>query len=303
MKNKKNIVIVLLVILVLIALVCITKKVRENERIEDEGKIKIVTSFYPIYMMTKNITEGVEDVEVVNMAETTTGCVHNYTLTTDDLKKFENADIFVINGLELEGFINKITKSYEDLKVINTTEKFEEKLKEEHKNEHEINPHVWIAFENYKEQVKEIANKLSQYDENNKDKYNENLEKYLEKLEEVENRYKNELSNLEGQTVLSLNESFEYLGGNSNFNIISIETDHEESTLSAEKLAKIIEEIKDKNIKAVIIDKSDNQKNAQTIIKETGIKLVVLDSAMEGTELLDSYINTMKYNLELLKEI
>lgn len=303
MKNKKNMVIVLLVILVLIALVCITKKVRKNERIEDEGKVKIVTSFYPIYMMTKNITEEVEDVEVVNMAETATGCIHNYTLTTDDLKKFENADIFVINGLELEGFINKITKSYEDLKVINTTEKFEEKLKEEHKNEHEINPHVWISLENYKEQVKEIANKLSQYDENNKDKYNENLEKYLEKLEEVENRYKNELSNLEGQTVVSLNESFEYLGGNSNFNIISIETDHEESTLSAEKLAKIIEEIKDKNIKALIIDKSDNQKNAQTIIKETGIKLVVLDSAMEGTELLDSYINTMKYNLELLKEI
>lgn len=303
MKNKKNMVIVLLVILVLIALVCITKKVRKNERIEDEGKVKIVTSFYPIYMMTKNITEEVEDVEVVNMAETATGCIHNYTLTTDDLKKFENADIFVINGLELEGFINKITKSYEDLKVINTTEKFEEKLKEEYKNEHEINPHVWISLENYKEQVKEIANKLSQYDENNKDKYNENLEKYLEKLEEVENRYKNELSNLEGQTVVSLNESFEYLGGNSNFNIISIETDHEESTLSAEKLAKIIEEIKDKNIKALIIDKSDNQKNAQTIIKETGIKLVVLDSAMEGTELLDSYINTMKYNLELLKEI
>lgn len=306
MKNKKSLIIILLVILVLIALVSITKKVRENEQIEKNENIKIVTSFYPIYIMTKNITDGVDNIEVINMAETTTGCIHNYTLTTDDLKKFEDADIFVTNGLELEGFINKITKSYSDLKVINSTEELEKTIEnndENKKDEHEINPHVWISIENYKKQVKEITNKLSEYDETNKEKYNQNSEKYLAKINDIENKYKTELTKLENQTILTLNEAFEYLGTNAKFNILSIETDHEESTLSAEKLAGIIDQIKNNNIKAVIIDKLDNEKNTQTIIKETGIKLIVLDSAMSGTDILDSYLNTMKNNLELLKEI
>ena len=39
----------------------------------------IVTSFYPVWILTLNLTEGIEGVSVVNLAEPATGCLHDYT--------------------------------------------------------------------------------------------------------------------------------------------------------------------------------------------------------------------------------
>jgi zinc transport system substrate-binding protein len=60
----------------------------------DTGKTDekvIVTSFYPIYIMTLNVTKDVEGVRVVNMAPPSAGCLHDYQLTPADLKVIESA--------------------------------------------------------------------------------------------------------------------------------------------------------------------------------------------------------------------
>ena len=57
-----------------------------------DGKFRIVTSFYPVYIATANITKGVDGVEVINMTKPQTGCLHDYQLTTDDMKTLDRAD-------------------------------------------------------------------------------------------------------------------------------------------------------------------------------------------------------------------
>ena len=42
----------------------------------------LVTSFYPVWILTRNLTEGIDGMEVINMAASTTGCLHDYTLQT-----------------------------------------------------------------------------------------------------------------------------------------------------------------------------------------------------------------------------
>mgnify|MGYP002472180212 CR=1 FL=1 len=69
--------------------------------------INLVTSFYPIYIMTLNLTDGISNVSVTNMAENHTGCLHDFRLQTSDMKKIENADAFIIK------ISKKITKNYE----------------------------------------------------------------------------------------------------------------------------------------------------------------------------------------------
>ena len=50
----------------------------KKEEINEENKFKIVTSFYPLYIMTLNITNGIEDVTVSNMTDNNVGCLHNF---------------------------------------------------------------------------------------------------------------------------------------------------------------------------------------------------------------------------------
>ena len=295
--KKRNIIIILAIILLIVLLIVIGN-LNRNET-EKDDKVRIVTSFYPMYIMTLNITEGVENVEVENMADNQVGCIHDYTLTTSDLKKFENADIFVENGYGIENFSNNIKESYPNVKIIESASKITDTI-EEHE---EINAHFWTSIDNYILQVREIADRLKELDNANEAKYEENASEYITKLENLKTKYKNELQNLNGKKVVSLNEAFSYL-----FKFVGIEeelisTDHEQSALSAEQVKNVIDIMNNENIKTIIIAENDDEQNATAIANETGAKIYRLKDGMSGDGSINSYIDVMEDNLETLTSI
>lgn len=291
--KKRNIIIIIAIIMILVAVIVIGN----FNRIDDEknDNLKIVTSFYPIYIMTLNITNGAENVEVSNMAENYVGCIHDYTLTTTDLKKFENADIFVENGYDMEQFSQKIIDSYPDVKMIDSSTKITDFVQDGE----EVNPHFWTSIDNYILQVEAITEGLKELDSSNRDLFEQNKNTYVQKLQEL--KYSYEEFNFEENSVVSLNESFSYLFKFIGVNETLIETDHEQSSLSAETVREVIEEVKGTGIQAIVIGQNDDDQNAKLIASETGAKVYKLNDAMSGDASLDSYINIMKENFEILK--
>lgn len=291
--KKRNIIIIVAIVLILIAGIVIGNL---NRKDDIEGDIlKIVTSFYPIYIMTLNITNGAENIEVSNMAENYVGCIHDYTLTTTDLKKFENADIFVQNGYDMEQFSQKIIDSYPDVKMVDSSTKITDFVQDGE----EVNPHFWTSIDNYILQVEAITEGLKELDSSNSDLFEQNKNIYVQKLQKLKSSY--EEFNFEGNSVVSLNESFSYLFKFIGVNETLIETDHEQSSLSAETVRGVIEEVKETGIQAIVIGQNDDDQNANLIASETGAKVYRINDAMSGDGSLDSYINTMKENLEILK--
>ena len=291
--KKRNIIIIVAIVLILIAGIVIGNLNRKDD-IEGDS-LKIVTSFYPIYIMTLNITNGAENIEVSNMAENYVGCIHDYTLTTTDLKKFENADIFVQNGYDMEQFSQKIIDSYPDVKMVDSSTKITDFVQDGE----EVNPHFWTSIDNYILQVEAITEGLKELDSSNSDLFEQNKNICVQKLQELKSSY--EEFNFEGNSVVSLNESFSYLFKFIGVNETLIETDHEQSSLSAETVRGVIEEVKETGIQAIVIGQNDDDQNANLIASETGATVYRLNDAMSGDGSLDSYINTMKENLEILK--
>lgn len=291
--KKRNIIIIVAIVLILIAGIVIGNLNRKDD-IEGDS-LKIVTSFYPIYIMTLNVTNGAENIEVSNMAENYVGCIHDYTLTTTDLKKFENADIFVQNGYDMEQFSQKIIDSYPNVKMVDSSTKITDFVQDGE----EVNPHFWTSIDNYILQVEAITEGLKELDSSNSDLFEQNKNICVQKLQELKSSY--EEFNFEGNSVVSLNESFSYLFKFIGVNEALIETDHEQSSLSAETVRGVIEEVKETGIQAIVIGQNDDDQNANLIASETGAKVYRLNDAMSGDGSLDSYINTMKENLEILK--
>lgn len=296
--NKRNIIILLSVIIALVIIIVIGNISKQN-RIRDE-KTKIVTSFYPIYIMTLNITDGIDGVTVSNMAETHTGCIHDYSLTTADLRKFENADIFIENGQGIEAFSDKILSSYPNIKVIESSTNVTNAI---FVDDEEVNAHFWTSIDNYILQVKEITKSLKELDGKNSKDYEENSARYIEKLEQLKLEYKEKTEELKDKNVISLNESFSYFTKFIGMNETLIETDHEQSSLSAEIMKGIIEKINQEKIECIIIGENDNEQNANAIKSETNIKICKLKDGMTGDNSLNSYIDIMRYNLDVLSEI
>lgn len=294
--NKKIIVIILLVAIAIG--IAITASSNKKDNVENNNT-KIVTSFYPIYVITANLTQNVPDVEVVNMTETNVGCLHDYTISTSDMKKIENADIYIQNGLGLEVFMDKIVSTYPKLKVIDSSINILNKIEDEH----ETNPHIWTSIENYIKQIETISKKLSQYDEKNAVAYNENCTKYIQKINEQKQKYESKLQNLNGKKAICLNEGLEYLLKELKMNVTSVETNHEESTMSAEMLKNLITKMKNENIQIIVVDKDDNIKNAETLANETGAKIYKLDSSLTGELSVDAYINILEANFLVLSSM
>ncbi|MBE5889721.1 MAG: zinc ABC transporter substrate-binding protein [Lachnospiraceae bacterium] len=100
----------------------------------------VVTSFYPIYIATINVVGDTEGVTVKNMSEPQTGCLHDYQMTTEDMRLVSTADVFVVNGGGIESFIEDVVEQYKNLYLITATSNLElisEDDEEEHEHESE----------------------------------------------------------------------------------------------------------------------------------------------------------------------
>ena len=49
--------------------------------------LRVVTSFYPVYVAALNVTAGVPGVEVHNLTSPHIGCLHDYQLSAGDVRQ------------------------------------------------------------------------------------------------------------------------------------------------------------------------------------------------------------------------
>lgn len=286
-----------IVVLILITVIAVLNINRNRNVEQDDGITKIVTSFYPMYIIAENLVDGANNVELENMADVNVGCLHDYTLKTEDIKKVEDAEIFISNGQGMENFISKLIEANQDMDVIDSSANIQDIILDGD----ETNPHVWTSIDNYISQVQTIAEGLKQYDPENSSIYEENKKEYISKLNKLKSNFEDELEDLKNERAICLNEAFEYMGKELELQLTSIKTDHEESTMSAETLRNIINVANSENIKIIIIDKNDNRANAETIANETNAETYELNSGLTGSLDKDAYINAMKENIEILK--
>lgn len=299
----KKVVFVLLIICCFILCGC---GYQENKI--DENKFNIVTSFYPMYVATSNIVDGVEDVTLSNMTDVQVGCLHDYQMTTKDMNKLEKADVFIINGGGMESFLDKATSSCKHLKVINSSEGIlEEGEHEDGHHEHEEshneeNAHIWVSISLYINQVQNIANELAKADEKNADKYLENAEIYIEKLKTLKNEMHGKLDNLEKKNIVTFHEAFSYFADEFNLNVVAVIEREPGTSPSAGQLAKIIDEIKETSAKAIFVEPQYEKTTANVISKETGVPVYSLNPIVSGKLDKGEYERIMRENLKVLEE-
>lgn len=277
-------------------------------------RVNIVTSFYPMYIIALNLTDSVDDVSVKNMAENHTGCLHDFRIQSEDMKRIENADAFIINGAGMESFLDKVIESYPDIHVIDSSEGIEfiydthhheedsYNDKEDFDENHDVNPHIWVSISNYINQVENICRALSYIDPANREKYTENKIIYINKLQKLKTKMHSSLENLKTRDIITFHEAFPYFAKEFNLNIKTVINREPESEPSVKELSDTIEIVKQTGIKALFVEPQYPDTSAKTISKETGAKIYTLDPISSGEISKDAYINAMEKNLKVLEE-
>lgn len=270
------------------------------EKAKQDGTFRIVTSFYPMYIATKNITQGIDGVEVINMTKPQTGCLHDYQLTPEDMKKLEKANAFVVNGAGMEAFLDKAVKQQKNMKIIEASDGIE-LLREDG----EDNPHVWVSVTDAILQVKNIASQLAEADPAHADAYQKNAQAYIEKLEALKKEMHAEIDGLPNRNIVTFHEAFPYFAKEFNLNIVGVIEREPGSQPSPQEIKDTVKKIRDLQVKALFAEPQYPADAAAVISRESGAKVYTLDPVVTGDaddQALDAYIVAMKKNAEVLKE-
>lgn len=260
----------------------------------------ITTSFYPMYIATVNVTKNIDGVKVENLTKPQTGCLHDYQLTSEDMKKLEKSDVFVVNGAGMEAFIDKAVKQQKNLKVIEASKGI--KLIKDAEGD---NPHVWLSISKEIEQVNNIANGLAEIDKNHADKYKANAKEYIQKLKNLQEEARNELKNIKNKDIVTFHEAFPYFAEEFGLKIIAVIEREPGSEPSPKELEDTINKVKKMPVKVLFTEPQYPAAAAETIARESGAVIYQLDPVVTGeakTEAIDAYIHTMRENIKVLKK-
>jgi zinc transport system substrate-binding protein len=261
--------------------------------------LRIMTSFYPVYIATLNVAGGIPGVEVRNLTQPQTGCLHDYQMSPEDLVQLGAADVFVVNGAGMEAFLDKVVQQRPGLKIVTASDGIE-LIKGE--GEEGDNPHVWVSVALHLQQVRNIAAQLVLADPAHADGYSRNAAAYSARLESLRTKMHEGLKDIQTRNIITFHEAFPYFAKEFNLNIAAVIEREPGSEPSAKELADTIGIVKKAKVKALFAEPQYPSKAAEVIARESGAKVYTLDPGVTGPMKADAYLEIMERNLAELQK-
>lgn len=284
-------------------------------------KLSIVTTIFPQYDFTRQI---VGDHAEVTMLLKPGAESHSFDPTPQDIKKIQNADLFIYTGGENDVWVDGILSSMgesqpETLKLLDcvptVTEELVEGMEQAHEEdeahaeeEEEVDEHVWTSPQNAMRIVDKIAAVLSEKDAANAADYQANSAAYVEKLRGLDENFRDVVTSGARKTVLFGDRfPFRYLADAYGLKYYAAFSGcSTESEADAATVAFLVDEVKKDQLPVVFTIEFSNGRIADSIADATGAKKLILHSchnvSAEDMAGGATYLSLMEQNVENLRE-
>ena len=258
---------------------------------------RVVTSFYPVYIATLNVTAGVPGVEVHNLTSPHIGCLHDYQLTAGGVRKLADADLLLANGAGMETFLGKVQEQAPSLRVVEVSDGIPLM---------DGNAHVWVSFEGARQQIDNITAALVEAAPGQADAFRANAEKYKSDLAALDEKMRTALAPYAGTPIVTFHEAFPYFARDFKLDLVGVIARESGAEPSARELADTIELVRTRRVKALFAEPQFPDKSVQVIARETGLKVYELDPVVTGpsepSQARGAYLRAMEKNLAVLQE-
>ena len=164
------------------------------------------------------------------------------------------------------------------------------------------NAHAWMNLDDYQIQVQNICNGLSEADSTHADRYAANAQTYQAKVQELQQETAELASQIAAQPVVIFHEAYEYIVQEYGLQLAGEMNLDEERQVSAGEVADILHAIEDNHVSVVLAEELYGTDMGEMVAKQSGVKVVYLDTLTRGDYSADSYLEGMKSNIEQLKE-
>jgi zinc transport system substrate-binding protein len=241
----------------------------------DSGKMVVAVTILPQAGFVENI--GGDKVEVVVMVPPGAS-PHTYEVTPGQMTKLSNAKMYAKVGSPVEfelAWMDKLIAVNKSMLVVDCSRGIEFMTSAD-PDESGQDPHIWLSVKNARVMVQNICDGLVQVDAANKSYYEENCADYLEKLTELDSELAEDLSGVKNRSFIVFHPAFGYFARDYNLKQIAVEQGGKEP--DADYIVRLIEEAKEQGIRVIFVSPQYSTKSAESIAREIGGKVVIIDS-------------------------
>ena len=314
-KNKFNL-IILMFLLVSIMAGCQPAPKEKADNI-------VYTSIYPLYEVANKISGEKLTVKLVVPNGTE---LHSYRPTPKQLANLEGANLFFYNGLGLEPWADKVVSNLEnaDTNPINIRKhvnliRFNKSNDQEDNNQHEhshqesntqhhenYDPHLWLDPLNMKLIAEKMKEEFEKIDPENKAIYQKNYQKFIKEIKQLDQAYKEALSNKDQDQILVSHAAFGYLANRYNFKQLAVTgvAPHEEPSPGV--LAELTTRAKNHNLEYIFMETLASPKTVNILAQEADLQVLKLNPVAgltkEQQKAGEDYFSLMYQNLENLQK-
>ena len=270
----------------------------------------VVTSFYPIWLLALDLTRGLDDVSVRNLAAPDTGCLHDYQLQTGDMKVLAEADVFLINGAGMESYLDRVFSAFPSLPVISASEGIPllrgDGVTEigEPEQEEEVNAHIWLSAANAARMAENLAAGLIEHLPEHAASLNTNLEELKKRLLALDETLRAGLADCPRREIVTFHEAFPYFAQAYGLTVAAVVNREPGETLSPSQMARLADWIRSHGNPPLFVEPQYEDLSARILAEETGAPVYKLDPVVTGPESeipADYYESVMLENMRVLR--
>lgn len=254
-----------------------------------EGDVILATT-YPMYYLTCRLTEGMEDVTVELMVTEAVSCLHDYTLTTEQMKKIERADLIVMNGCGLEDFMTDALKGVPQENIVDCGSA-----------NFTGDPHYWLSPLAYQAASATASEALAARYPEQHETLDQNGSRLIQELSDLQEEMQSNTNqrDISCREMITFHDGFTYFADALGLTIAASIEEEEGAEASAEEIKKICDLIEKDHIPAIFVEKNGSTNAAEIISRETGVKVYTLTTIMDGQT---DYFTAMRENVQAVKE-
>lgn len=282
---------------------------KSNQESKKAKGMKIVTSFYPVYAMVKEVSGDLND---VRMIQTSSG-IHSYEPSANDIAAIYDADVFIYHSHTLESWAGSLDPNLQKskVKVIEASEGMTLERVPGLENMEAGNgvdektlydPHTWLDPEKVAEEAQIIADKLSEQDSANKETYQKNAQNFSAKAQDLTKKYQPIFEKSSQKTFVTQHTAFSYLSKRFDLNQLGIAGISPDQEPSPRQLTEIQEFVKTYKVKTIFTESNVSSKVADTLVKSTGVSLKTLNPLEADPQNDKSYLENLEENMAILAQ-
>ena len=272
---------------------------------------RLVTSFFPLYCWAVNVagTNALVENLLPPRAEP-----HDYAFTIGDARKLAVADLIIVNGLSLEGWLPKFLKGSPAARdrVVSVSAGLEAQFisgelhhghdHAEHDESAHANPHLWLDPQLAAHGVSNILVALQRVDPAHAANYSANAHAYLATLQKLDADIRLSFASVTNRALVTYHDAFPYFARRYGLEIAGVVELVPEVNPTPKYLSRLGRTMHERNLRVLFVATGGNTRLARRLAEDLHVQLAELDTLESGPLHPSAYEERLRHNAGVLQK-